>query len=499
MWSSYHENDDFNTEINFKKSISEEINKKVEDVLFSENSDKINHKKHSSIEKLKIFSIQNNDYLTNSSDSSTTQNHSLWKRFKNRVSNIKNNLIYNTLTLNSFLDYYKFKTIRLFDQSYFTNDDLDEFCQEVNHLPYFSYRNHINPILNSKSKDYESDCGWGCMIRAAQMILAKGILSIKIKLFDNHEEILNLQLACETIFLFLDCQFYKDDLQGEDEKKIDDIEEVVTKFKKIKIQEKNPKISSSENLESNLQNKITPPFSIQNICKAAKNIGKEAGEWFSDVNMIYIFSKLNEELKPIKNLEIFYFTEGVIYGDQIRKKLENQKSEENYINNDNYIFSESDLKSGIIFVSLRLGIDKISSSNIESIKEIFEIPNNIGIIGGKSNDAHYFIGNAGDYLLYLDPHFNQKTLTREDIKEKNFSSYFKKQIYQTSIKNISPAFTVGFYFCGKKGLEDLTKEFEKYSNKIDSLFKYKSEHIEITNKNLSEGFEYDGSNSGDDF
>lgn len=491
MWSSYDENGESNIETKFKKINSEENNKVTENILLSEIYETKKSKNYSSSEKIKIVPVKNFDnsiYTTDSSsnliDAENPKNSSVWKRFKNRVSNMKNNLIYNTLTLNSFLDYYKFKTIRLFDQSYFTKDDLDEFCQEVYKLPYFSYRSQISPILhsNSKNKDYESDCGWGCMIRAAQMILAKGVISIKTIIsiktnnqidnsgqVENQDEIPFVKLAQEIIALFLD------------------------------------DINSSSN-------RILTPYSIQNICNSAKQIKKEPGEWFSDVNMTYIFSQINEELNPIKNLEIFRFTEGVIYGNQIRKKIE-ENFQENYNNKNDFKFSDEDSKSGIIFVSLRLGIEKISSSNVSSIKEIFEIPGNIGIIGGKANNAHYFIGTAGDFLLYLDPHFNQKALSREDFQNKNFSTYFKKQIYQISIKSISPAFTIGFYFCGKKGFDNLIMELEKYSNKNNSIFKYKNDepqslqnfqnflidNINIDTKITSKECEYEGSNSGDDF
>jgi hypothetical protein len=52
---------------------------------------------------------------------------------------------------------------------------------------------------------------------------------------------------------------------------------------------------------------LLPPFSIQNICNVAKFLGKQPGEWFSDVTLINIFSRLNKELFAGRSFfEIFY-------------------------------------------------------------------------------------------------------------------------------------------------------------------------------------------------
>ena len=51
--------------------------------------------------------------------------------------------------------------------------------QKINQLIYISYRNNYKPQINSKNKSiYNSDCGWGCMIRSSQMILARAIYKI---------------------------------------------------------------------------------------------------------------------------------------------------------------------------------------------------------------------------------------------------------------------------------------------------------------------------------
>lgn len=38
----------------------------------------------------------------------------------------------------------------------------------------------------------------------------------------------------------------------------------------------------------------------------------------------------------------------------------------------------------------------------------FQLPQSLGVIGGKPNQALYLIGYVGEEILYLDPHTTQK-------------------------------------------------------------------------------------------
>ena len=66
------------------------------------------------------------------------------------------------------LDFHK--NVNLFNQA-ITNPT--QFQDIWAHLIWFSYRNNFMPIMNSKKKTFSSDTGWGCTLRASQMILAE--------------------------------------------------------------------------------------------------------------------------------------------------------------------------------------------------------------------------------------------------------------------------------------------------------------------------------------
>lgn len=62
----------------------------------------------------------------------------------------------------------------------------------------------------------------------------------------------------------------------------------------------------------------------------------------------------------------------------------------------------------LLMVPLRLGLSEVNPIYVDSLKRCFHIPGMVGMIGGRPNQALYFIGYVGDEALYLDPHTTQK-------------------------------------------------------------------------------------------
>lgn len=63
----------------------------------------------------------------------------------------------------------------------------------------------------------------------------------------------------------------------------------------------------------------------------------------------------------------------------------------------------------LLIIPLRLGLNEINSIYIPALKKCFEILENCGMIGGRPNQALYFIGYVGDEVLFLDPHTTQRS------------------------------------------------------------------------------------------
>lgn len=88
-------------------------------------------------------------------------------------------------------------------------------------------------------------------------------------------------------------------------------------------------------------------------------------------------------------------------------------------------------------------MSEVNPIYIGALKKSFEIPGTVGLVGGRPNQAYYFIGYVGDEALYLDPHTTQKC---GKIGEKTTSheiemdtSYHQKYAARISFEKIDPS------------------------------------------------------------
>jgi hypothetical protein len=419
---------------------------------------------------------------------------SSWISLATKLANVKDSIKFNLVTTNTYASLNTLPYIRIFDQT-FTEGDiknglLDKYLKTVFQ---FTYRSNFTPIEHN-GKVYTSDCGWGCMIRASQMMLAKSVL--EKKLYDikktysdiNDETLTSCKL--NTLLLFFDHGLSFSDITGNK-----DFEIFFTKFKTL-IEDTSVILNQGQLNDSTLESEssfaeVTPPFSIQNICKLGICYDKGPGIWFSEVIMSNIFTELNYNFQTI-DLEFFIFSDSVIDEevmldrcfDTVYCECHNPSSIDSFINSlfadsicniclkyynldELYKFKDKYYrfkKGGLIFVSVRLGLINIAQEYIVPIFNIFKIPYNIGIIGGKHNSAHYFIGESGNKLIYLDPHVNQQASKDRDGLLKDIGSYKPIYIYKTDIENISPAFTAAFTF----------KDVNEYKQLIEGLIIHNS-------------------------
>ena len=217
-------------------------------------------------------------------------------------------------------------------------------------------------------------------------------------------------------------------------------------------------------------------------CLNGKYYNKYAGEWFSDVNICQNYRDINKIFNLFPELSIFNFVtdfhlEEVL--DECFTLLNNEKTDKTKkiftFNNKNYVMN----KCGLIFISVRLGINKVTDEYYNSLLKLFGCKECIGIIGGETNLAHYFIGyNSKGNLLYLDPH-----ITRDAIYELNddiiLSDCLVKNIYEISIDNMSTGLSIGFLFRNDDEFEDFIQFMEKYNKSDHPCFGYIKQKIEI--------------------
>lgn len=376
---------------------------------------------------------------------------------------------------------------------------------------YLSYRSGFSELkaLNSNLSGYTSDCGWGCMVRSAQMILSRAILSAKLhnnllsKNIDN--ENLTSISRIETILLLSDNFLNTSDVLGNPD----------FDFYKIKQnkQSKLTRVSSliqcdiidADEIDLYITNRMIPPFSIQLISLLGESYGKGAGKTFSDINCIQIFEELNSEMRPIPNFDIMW-TENIVSEEEIVSRFLEKVCVPNKGHNyylyrneayklkqlqprysDSVSHNEEALTvSGALFISIRLGLNSIASEYFPSIFQTFSMQGSLGMIGGENNKGFYYIGaNSNNELLFLDPHFNQKSFcSREELLSTFYDSYNPHYVYKIKINKISPAFTLGFNFNNISEFATLMSNLKQLSEGSFQLLKFVDKKKELIRKSL---------------
>ena len=395
--------------------------------------------------------------------------------WKTSLASFKDDLLYNYFRFNSKFD-FPITKIHLYNKVYNTShpQELEKFNRKFSKIIYVSYRSRYKPQINIKNnKIFTSDCGWGCMIRSSQMILCRALYKI-FKYKNKSDENLIFQIVPFIMDRNLD--IVKNKYIGMDN--------YINKLKEL----------GKKDIIA-----IDPPFSIHKIVILGEKFNRASGEWFSDFELPKIYNIINTTFNIIPDLSIIHFNSFILLETIIKecfKEMDSNKKDESEDNT--YIkFEEKKYimeKMGLIFVSVRLGLDNVTSDYYPSIFKLFSCKECLGIIGGKkwTNSASYFFGYYENFLLYLDPHFNNQSI--DHLDNNSISSYRNKIIYKLDIKTLKAGFTIGFLFRNMKEFLDLSQFLNVYKTEKDPCFSFSKK---IINEEIPE--EINQNSDKDDF
>lgn len=399
----------------------------------------------------------------------TSKPISFWDTVKGKINNIKNKIKFNcnmfsggnnVNNLNKKLG----KAIQIFDEKYL---DHEKLIDRLKNIPWFSYRKNFD-VIEQKGKIFNTDAGWGCILRSTQMILAEGLC--RLNSIDNLNDFIKKYFA-----YFYDNKIplkymFKSEINSLSSEKIKGLENMSYRYNNLK------------------KEYITPPYSIRNFIKVEsyeKN-GLKAGDWFSNTTTIKLISFINKDMFENNDCDfkIINFPEQTIYIEEIINncfeeekvnEINNRNEKENLsvndflkekninddIENKNFMFNEKKyiLKyKFIIFVSIRHGLRKLNEEAYDKILKVFDIPTNIGIIGGYNTKAYYFIGRCDNKIIYLDPHYVQEAISLEKIGNNEvIETYIPRDILYISIKEVSPTLSIGFAIKDMRSFKNLMK------------------------------------------
>ncbi|KAL7945259.1 hypothetical protein V8C42DRAFT_325034 [Trichoderma barbatum] len=175
------------------------------------------------------------------------------------------------------------------------------------------------------------------------------------------------------------------------------------------------------------------PYSIHNFVRhGATACGKFPGEWFGPSATAQCIQALTSSSEL--PLRVYSPNDGQdVYEDSFMKIAKPDGRE---------------FHPTLILIRTRLGIDKITPIYWDALFAALQMPQSVGIAGGRPSSSHYFVGSQGSYLFYLDPHHTRKAIPyHADVSkytEEDIESCHTSRLRRLHVKEMDPSMLIGF-------------------------------------------------------
>ncbi|XP_005165980.1 cysteine protease ATG4B isoform X1 [Danio rerio] len=304
----------------------------------------------------------------------------------------------------------------------------DDILADVTSRLWFTYRKNFQPIGGTGPT---SDTGWGCMLRCGQMILGEALI-------------------CRHL--------------GRD-------------WKWSPGQRQRPEYVSILNA---FIDKKDSYYSIHQIAQMGVGEGKSIGQWYGPNTVAQVLKKL-AVFDSWSRLAVHVAMDNTVVIEEIKRlcmpwldfdrgacAVSEEPREMNGDLEGACALAEEETalwKPLVLLIPLRLGLSDINEAYIEPLKQCFMMPQSLGVIGGKPNSAHYFIGFVGDELIYLDPHTTQPAVDpSEDGHFPDDSYHCQHPPCRMHICELDPSIAAGFFCQTEDDFDDWCAQIRKVSN-----------------------------------
>lgn len=300
----------------------------------------------------------------------------------------------------------------------------DEILSDITSRLWFTYRKNFQAIGGTGPM---SDTGWGCMLRCGQMILA--------------EALLRRHLGREWRW----------------------------------VRGQQPKEEYMSILNAFIDRKDSY-YSIHQIAQMGVGEGKSIGQWYGPNTVAQVLKKL-AVFDTWSRLAVHVAMDNTVIIEEIKRLcmpwLDFERGgcadplEMNGYMEGACAMALEDTavwKPLVLLIPLRLGLSDINEAYIETLKQCFMMPQSLGVIGGKPNSAHYFIGFVGEELIYLDPHTTQPAVEPFENGEIQDDSYHcQHPPCRMHICELDPSIAVGFFCQTEDDFDDWCAHIRKLS------------------------------------
>ncbi|USW59528.1 Putative peptidase C54, papain-like cysteine peptidase superfamily [Septoria linicola] len=312
------------------------------------------------------------------------------------------------------------------------SDFIDDFESRI----WITYRDGFPPIAKSSDpaagskmsfttklrsltnqQGFTSDTGWGCMIRSGQSLLANTLV----------------------------------------------LQRLGREWRKGQRAEEHKSILSL------FADTPEAPFSIHKFVEhGAQACGTYPGEWFGPSATARCLRALTDKYHEAGLRVYARPNDSDVYADAVIETASQKDADDKF-------------QPTLIVLGIRLGIEKVTLAYHAALKAVLELPQSVGIAGGRPSSSHYFLGHQGDAFFYLDPHTTRPMLSPQPSAE-DVDTCHTRRIRKLPLSEMDPSMLLGF-------LVHSRDEFEQWRKAVSDLPGKAIIHIHETEPKYATGSE----------
>lgn len=357
----------------------------------------------------------------------------------------------------------------------FAMGNVEAFRRDFASRVWLTYREEFPPLPGST---LTSDCGWGCMLRAGQMMLAQALILHLLGRDWTWSEALTLQpldtetwtaTAAKRLVASLEAS-----LQGS------------PGSSELKSSERPPTqaFSSAEEADAHLKEMYhrtlvswfgdspSSQLGIHQLVQLGLAMGKQAGDWYGPAIVAHILKKAVEEaIDPVlAGVAAYVSQDCTVYSADVMDRHRASGAGQDSAgksdalpppHNEPSTTDPTDSRAVIILIPVRLGGEKTNPDYTNFVKNILSLDYCLGIIGGKPKQACYIVGFQDDSLIYMDPHYCQSFVDVSSSSDFPLQSFHCPSPKKMPFSKMDPSCTIGFYSRNVKDFERISQELNK--------------------------------------